>query len=149
MSAIDNVLIEITRVDKKDDSNKDSDAKNNQNDSVIESVLIQPSNKKDNNDSSNVEQNKINDNKDKKDPKGGDKVVPEIKDPKVLAMKEAFDILDTDRSGFIEINEFKTIMKECGFTDQEILGSIKQSDKNNDGKISFEEFLADYEVISY
>jgi hypothetical protein len=57
-------------------------------------------------------------------------------------IKKVFDALDSDQSGYIDLNELKAVSKELGreLTDAEIESSIKELDENKDGKISFEEF---------
>lgn len=53
-----------------------------------------------------------------------------------------FDRYDADRSGFIELPEFKTLLSELGVapTDERLAAYLAAFDVDNDGKISFEEF---------
>lgn len=61
--------------------------------------------------------------------------------------KSAFDAVDSDRSGFIDEPELKSVMtsvaQDIGMdapTDSDVQDVLKELDKNNDGKISLEEF---------
>lgn len=53
-----------------------------------------------------------------------------------------FDRYDVDRSGFIELPEFKTLLEELGVpaTDDRLAAYLDEFDTNSDGKISFPEF---------
>jgi Ca2+-binding EF-hand superfamily protein len=56
----------------------------------------------------------------------------------------AFDMLDEDRTGRITFKNLKKIAKELGeeVTDQQLHEMINEADVDNDGEISFEEFVA-------
>ena len=58
-------------------------------------------------------------------------------------IKDAFDMIDTDGSGSIEVEELKIAMKALGFDTrkEETKKIIENLDKNKDGVISYEEFL--------
>lgn len=65
-----------------------------------------------------------------------------------------FKTYDLDHSNFIEIKELKTLMtdvsKEIGIpepNDDDIYTVLKENDRNDDNKISFEEFVDLYKVI--
>jgi calcium-dependent protein kinase len=54
---------------------------------------------------------------------------------------EAFQSIDRDGSGFIDKDELKEVLgKSC--TEEQIDEIIRTADKNNDGKISYEEFFS-------
>lgn len=56
---------------------------------------------------------------------------------------DAFSACDTDRNGYITRDEFKGLLKEYGFyaTDSELSWLIDRYDRNNDGRISYSEFI--------
>ena len=61
--------------------------------------------------------------------------------------KKAFDAVDLDNSGFLERNELELIMRNVSIdlgvqkpTDKEIDDVMKELDKNNDGRLSVDEF---------
>ena len=60
---------------------------------------------------------------------------------------EEFKKLDSDNTGFLDKNEVKRALKECydsmdlRLSDADVDHLIKSVDKNNDGKISIEEFV--------
>jgi len=58
-------------------------------------------------------------------------------------IKDAFDSIDTDGSGKLDISELKVALDALGFDSRrdETNRIIDDMDKNKDGKISFEEFL--------
>jgi calcium-dependent protein kinase len=54
----------------------------------------------------------------------------------------AFKMLDADDSGFISLDELKGAFDSHGEKDAAMFNEImKEADKNNDGQISFEEFI--------
>ena len=55
-------------------------------------------------------------------------------------LKLEFDKLDLDKSGYLELAELKTALKRR-LSDAGIHLGVKLADKNEDGKISFEEFF--------
>ena len=55
-------------------------------------------------------------------------------------LKEEFDKLDVDKSGFLELEELKKVLKDR-VPDVQIFRGVKLADKNEDGKVSFQEFL--------
>lgn len=61
-------------------------------------------------------------------------------------VKKAFEIYDTDKSGFLERDEIKKLLDDaCGelgadeITEDQLDAVIQTVDANNDGKFSFEE----------
>lgn len=56
---------------------------------------------------------------------------------------DAFKALDTNDNGFITIDEFKEVLLDHGLfaTENELLNLIKRFDKNQDGKVSYSEFV--------
>ena len=58
-------------------------------------------------------------------------------------MKKAFDKVDINNDGVINVEELKTLLKGLGeaFTDEAVNDMIKIADLNGDGKIQFNEFI--------
>ena len=56
----------------------------------------------------------------------------------------AFQMLDTGKKGKITFSDLRQVAKELGenISDQELHEMINEADQDNDGEISFEEFLA-------
>ncbi len=68
--------------------------------------------------------------------------------------KKAFDAVDLDNSGYLERNEVEVVMKNVAVdlgvqkpSDKEIDDVIKELDKNNDGRLSVDEFQVLIEQI--
>ena len=57
--------------------------------------------------------------------------------------REAFDLFDTDGSGFIDAKELKAVLCALGFepTKDEIRKMISDADKDGSGTINFDEFI--------
>ena len=62
-----------------------------------------------------------------------------------------FDKVDTDKSGMIEYNEFRTLFQKVAnklvgkdANEDDIQKTFNKFDKNGDGKISFDEVYADW-----
>ena len=75
-------------------------------------------------------------------------IIAILKDPKTFskATEEIFNLLDTNKSGFIEQSEFKNAMIDLAKklnapepSDAEITQSLNSVDKDKDGKISKKE----------
>ena len=62
-----------------------------------------------------------------------------------MALRALFDEVDTDKSGFITINEVKDLVRRAGYSDslsdRELEALFQACDDNGDGRISFEEFV--------
>eukprot|EP00761_Pharyngomonas_kirbyi_P003551 gb/GECH01003555.1/.p1 GENE.gb/GECH01003555.1/~~gb/GECH01003555.1/.p1 ORF type:complete len:193 (+),score=52.87 gb/GECH01003555.1/:1-579(+) len=58
-------------------------------------------------------------------------------------IKEAFDLFDTDKDGYIDAQEMKVAMRALGFEvkKEEVLSLIDQTDPDNAGQIGFSDFL--------
>jgi Ca2+-binding EF-hand superfamily protein len=63
----------------------------------------------------------------------------------------AFEMLDDDRTGKISFKNLKRVAKELGetLTEQEIHEMINEADTDNDGEISFDEFVAIVRTASF
>ncbi|XP_076464994.1 uncharacterized protein LOC143296891 [Babylonia areolata] len=61
----------------------------------------------------------------------------------VAKVKELFHQLDADKSGFLDRNELKSLLAQSGkkFTEDDVTSILRDADKNNDNKISFDEFI--------
>ena len=60
-----------------------------------------------------------------------------------MALRQAFQALDADGSGFIEASDIQKLVKDAGIKDvqaKDIDELIKEVDTSGDGKVSFEEF---------
>jgi calmodulin len=66
-----------------------------------------------------------------------------LTEDKIAEFKEAFEIFDKDRDGFITIKELGEIMKNLGQTptDAELQDMINEVDVDGNGNIDFKEFL--------
>ena len=56
---------------------------------------------------------------------------------------EAFKSLDKSDSGFISLNEFRDVLQENGVyaSNTDLLSLVKRYDKNQDGKVSYSDFV--------
>lgn len=56
---------------------------------------------------------------------------------------DAFTAVDADKNGYITRDEFKSLLREYGFyaTDSEVSWLVDRYDRNNDGRISYSEFI--------
>ena len=70
----------------------------------------------------------------------------EISDEELHNIREQFALFDEDKSGSITINEIGNIYEALGhqFTESELLGMMQDNDLNQDGYITFHEFLSLY-----
>ena len=77
------------------------------------------------------------------------KIAKLLKNPEQVTAvaKEAFDAIDSDKSGFVDEFELAILMKivaqDCGVdapTKADVSKALKILDTNNDGKISVDEF---------
>jgi len=66
----------------------------------------------------------------------------EITDDQRQEIKEAFDLFDTDGSGFIDGKELKVAMRALGFEPkkEEVLKMISEVDVDGSGRIAYEDF---------
>ena len=57
-------------------------------------------------------------------------------------LREVFDLLDLDKSGFLTVTEVHEALKQLGGTAEpgEVEADFQKYDVNGDGKLSFEEF---------
>lgn len=60
-----------------------------------------------------------------------------------FSVHDAFMACDTDKNGYITRDEFRGILKEYGFyaTSEEVTWLVDRYDRNNDGRISYSEFI--------
>ena len=60
-----------------------------------------------------------------------------------IELEAAFKKYDSDGNGFLTIDEFQNIMSNMGriMSRNEVKSMIQSLDSNNDGKISFDEFI--------
>ena len=66
-----------------------------------------------------------------------------MSEDEILEIKEAFDLFDPQRTGFIKPKELKDTMDNLGFDERSkiIYEMLEQYDTNRDSKIDFGEFL--------
>lgn len=59
-------------------------------------------------------------------------------------LRDAFNMFDSDRSGFIDRDEVRALMKKLAqaLTEEEIDAIMEEVDTDGDGEISFQEFRA-------
>eukprot|EP01102_Stenamoeba_stenopodia_P000087 TRINITY_DN1005_c0_g1_i1.p1 TRINITY_DN1005_c0_g1~~TRINITY_DN1005_c0_g1_i1.p1 ORF type:complete len:213 (-),score=61.94 TRINITY_DN1005_c0_g1_i1:101-739(-) len=71
------------------------------------------------------------------------KLLSELSSATKKDLKKYFDSFDVNHSGYIEPVELRSVLKSAGlhFTDQVIDCLFKAADCDNNGKISFEEFI--------
>ncbi|XP_054453267.1 uncharacterized protein cetn2 [Anoplopoma fimbria] len=69
---------------------------------------------------------------------------PELTEEQKQEIREAFELFDTDGSGYIDVKELKVAMRALGFEPkkEEIKKMIGDVDKDGTGKISFADFLS-------
>ncbi|KAB1211588.1 putative calcium-binding protein CML45 [Morella rubra] len=67
------------------------------------------------------------------------------KEPSLEEVKEAFDVFDENRDGFIDARELQRVLCILGFKEGKELANcntmIRAFDENNDGRIDFNEFV--------
>lgn len=68
----------------------------------------------------------------------------ELSKQQIEEIKEAFESIDTDNSGYLEINELLSAVNSLGLDNNanEINRIMTSLDLNKDGKISFDEFIS-------
>ncbi|XP_061783647.1 uncharacterized protein cetn2 [Nerophis lumbriciformis] len=68
----------------------------------------------------------------------------ELTEEQKQEIKDAFELFDTDGSGYIDVKELKVSMRALGFEPkkEEIKKMIGEVDKDGTGKISFGDFLS-------
>lgn len=78
----------------------------------------------------------------KKKPPAGPKF--ELSEEQKSDIKEAFDLFDTEGTGKIDVKELKVAIRALGFEPkkEEIKKMIADIDKENTGKLSFDDFLS-------
>lgn len=69
---------------------------------------------------------------------------PELTEELRQEIREAFELFDTDGSGYIDVKELKVAMRALGFEPkkEEIKRMINEVDKEGTGKIDFSDFLS-------
>ena len=62
----------------------------------------------------------------------------------IADLKETFDFFDKDKGGTISMDELQLVLKKLGqkVSEKEVRRIIKSIDKNNDGELDFDEFVA-------
>lgn len=63
------------------------------------------------------------------------------------SLRNIFDIFDRDQSGFIEAADMNEIMEKIGKNPDDAAQILATVDPNNDGRISFQEFVTLLEQI--
>eukprot|EP01112_Ceratiomyxa_fruticulosa_P002989 TRINITY_DN1339_c0_g1_i3.p1 TRINITY_DN1339_c0_g1~~TRINITY_DN1339_c0_g1_i3.p1 ORF type:complete len:164 (-),score=30.04 TRINITY_DN1339_c0_g1_i3:96-587(-) len=59
-----------------------------------------------------------------------------------IELRGAFDAFDLNKDGFITAHELRTVMASVGepLTDEELWTMIRETDTDNDGKVTFDDF---------
>lgn len=67
---------------------------------------------------------------------------PELTDEQKQEIKEAFELFDTDKDGFVDYHELKVAMRALGFDlkKAEVLKILRDHDKTGHGLMDFENF---------
>uniref|UniRef100_A0A1B0GA75 EF-hand domain-containing protein n=1 Tax=Glossina morsitans morsitans TaxID=37546 RepID=A0A1B0GA75_GLOMM len=67
----------------------------------------------------------------------------ELSEAQKSDIKEAFDLFDTESTGFIEVKELKVAIRALGFEPkkEEIKRMVAEIDKEGTGRISYDDFL--------
>ena len=68
-----------------------------------------------------------------------------------INLKEAFDVFDLNRDGFISHEEFKKVFNDMklGLTPYEIESIIQYVDTSRDGRVSITEFITIFRDLGY
>lgn len=65
------------------------------------------------------------------------------------SIKNVFQRYDKDKSGFVTVNEAHDVLKsELGYTESEARMLMKTYDRNGDGHLNYEEFVAFYSKVN-
>ncbi|KAK3264517.1 hypothetical protein CYMTET_26751 [Cymbomonas tetramitiformis] len=66
----------------------------------------------------------------------------ELTEEELQEIRSAFELFDTDASGFIDYREFKVAMRALGFSVRkgDVLAMMKEYDKDESGTLSLQEF---------
>ena len=61
-------------------------------------------------------------------------------------IKEAFSFMDTDLDGYLTLEDFREFLANQGFyaTERELQGIVNKVDRNNNGRITFAEFVDEF-----
>jgi centrin-3 len=67
---------------------------------------------------------------------------PELTDEQKQEIKEAFELFDTDKDGYVDYHELKVAMRALGFDlkKAEVLKILRDHDRGNQNLMSFEDF---------
>jgi len=62
-------------------------------------------------------------------------------------IKQAFSFMDTDMDGYLNLEDFRDFLANNGFyaTERELLGIMHKCDRNNNGRITFSEFVDEFQ----
>ncbi|KAG5679868.1 hypothetical protein PVAND_009405 [Polypedilum vanderplanki] len=65
---------------------------------------------------------------------------------KAESLRAAFKVFDKDNNGFVSFDELKYILTSFGekLTDEEVQDILHEADKDRNGKLDYEEFIAMY-----
>lgn len=72
----------------------------------------------------------------------------DLSEERTEALREAFNLMDADRSGRINVAEVATVMKVFGFASDAIRTALKEGDKDSDGELDFGEYTALIQLAS-
>ena len=68
---------------------------------------------------------------------------PQLTQEQRQELTEAFSLFDANNKGVIDLHELKVLMQALGFQvkKQQVLAMVKEVDPQNEGMVSFEQFL--------
>mmetsp|Transcript_5898 Transcript_5898/g.5284 ORF Transcript_5898/g.5284 Transcript_5898/m.5284 type:complete len:163 (+) Transcript_5898:18-506(+) len=76
------------------------------------------------------------------------KLKTELSEDQKQELREAFELFDADKTGFIDLHELKVLMRALGFDIKkpEVVKIVHDVDPSNSGSVNYEQFL---EIMAY
>jgi Ca2+-binding EF-hand superfamily protein len=75
--------------------------------------------------------------------KVGKKVKPDLSEDQKQELREAFELFDADKTGYIDLHELKVLMRALGFDVKkpDVVKMVHEVDPSNTGSVDYEQFL--------